>query len=277
METHFTLPTISDKQFFCFPESVGYNVRRADHSVTREAGTRNDYNIHFVTNGKGYVEIDGIAHTLQKGDAVLYFPLQAQRYYSDLGDPWDVRFVHFYGHLLKDFLIEKGLHRSQLWTMRQWKPLEQAFEALTAEMNENKFLYPSRLSMLTYGILTEFINQAVPLTPNKGSDNIDRIIQLLPDMQNSACLPFYLDEWADRAKVSTYYFCKLFRQATQMTPLTFITLCRIRHAKQMLLEHKEATIQQIARESGYPSVSYFNKRFMEQEGMTPSEYRNQYF
>lgn len=58
-----------------------------------------------------------------------------------------------------------------------------------------------------------------------------------------------------------------------MTPSEFVTRARLQRAKQRLLERREANIGEIALEAGYPSASYFNKRFQEHEGMTPTEYR----
>jgi AraC-like DNA-binding protein len=95
-------------------------------------------------------------------------------------------------------------------------------------------------------------------------------------MQSKACEPFELDYWAEQAGVSTYYFCRLFKRDTQMTPMEFITLCRLQLSKQLLLDHKEMTIKEIALKAGYPSISYFNKRFLKHEGMTPTNYRELY-
>ena len=61
-----------------------------------------------------------------------------------------------------------------------------------------------------------------------------------------------------------------------MSPLDFITLCRLQVSKQWLLERKHVPIREIAMDAGYPSVSYFNRRFLQQEGITPSEYRKLY-
>jgi AraC-like DNA-binding protein len=95
-------------------------------------------------------------------------------------------------------------------------------------------------------------------------------------MQQEAAEPFILEQWSERAGVSPHYFCKLFRSAMEMTPMDFITRCRLQMAKQWLLERKDTNIGQIAADVGYPSVSYFNKRFMEHEGMTPTVYRKLY-
>ncbi|MNI51951.1 HTH-type transcriptional regulator YesS [compost metagenome] len=120
------------------------------------------------------------------------------------------------------------------------------------------------------------MSYARPLTANRGTDAADRILKLLPLMQQRACEPFVLEEWSEQVGISVHYFCKLFRKITMMTPLDFITLCRMQMAKQWLLEQPSWTIKYIAKEAGYPSTSYFNQRFLAHEGKTPGEFRKLY-
>jgi AraC-like DNA-binding protein len=270
------LLTLPQNPFFCFPESVGNYWDHPEHFAMRTAGSLNNFNIHYVVSGKGYVEIDGKAHTLEAGEAVLYFPLQRQHYYSSKDDPWDIRWVHFYGTGLQDYMIERGFHKSQLWTIRQPAAWEQVHEELLVEAETHRMLRPTKLSALTYAVVAVFVEQAVPISGSKASSSGNRILELLPLMQQEATQPFILEQWAEQAGVSPYYFCKLFRSVMEMTPMDFITRCRLQMAKQWLLERKEANIGQIAGDAGYPSVSYFNKRFMEHEGMTPTLYRQLY-
>jgi AraC-like DNA-binding protein len=276
-QVHF--PTLLDQPFFCFPESVGRYTDDADHQVSREAGTLNNFNIHYVAGGRGFVEAEGKTYELRRGDAVLYFPMSRQRYYSSEDEPWDVLWLHYYGgEPLSSFFLERHMNVSPVWTLRQPAGWEEAHETLLAEAERSKLLRPTRLSALTYAVIAEFIAHAEPHTHGSFAtdDAYERIVRLLPVMQSDACRPFTLEHWAEQAGVSTYYFCKLFRKATQMTPMDFVTRCRLQAAKQWLLERKEAGIGAIARDAGYPSASYFNKRFLEYEGMTPSQYRKLY-
>jgi AraC-like DNA-binding protein len=265
------LPTLQSSAYFIFPESVGYYYEMPQHYVERPNGY-SSFSLHFIISGKGYVEKDGEVHTLQKGDAFLFAPFHKQHYYSSKDEPWAIKWVHFYGSKIKEFLFEQGF-LNNLWTLHRWSELEEAYEALLLEVEERGILRPSKLSSLTYAIIAEFMSCAIPHTANRGIESTDRIMNLLPRMQQKACEPFLLEEWAEQVGVSKHYFCKLFRKSTSMTPVSFITLCRIQAAKQLLIKQTKLNIKDIADQVGYPSTSYFNQRFLEHEGMKPSEYR----
>lgn len=276
MQRQAHLLTLPYHPYFCMPESIGHYAHWSEHNVNRGAGALNNFSIHVIISGKGYIEIDGVTHKLESGHAFLYFPLQRQRYYSDVDEPWNVRWVHFYGNGLQDYMLRIDSKRSHLWTLRHLEQWEAAHEELLSEAETYRMLRPHQLSVLTYRLLTLFAEQAAPMLQNKPSSSAHRIIELLPLMQEEACQPFQLEEWARLAGVTPYYFCKLFRSVMEMTPMEFITRCRLQTAKQWLLERPETAIGQIAEEAGYPSVSYFNKRFMSHEGMTPTAYRQLY-
>jgi AraC-like DNA-binding protein len=276
VQRQYLLPTLHDHEYMVLPESIGWYLDEPEHLVDRKVGTLNNFSIHFVVSGSGFVEMDGKQFSLKRGDAFLFFPMQEQHYYSSDHSPWSIRWVHFYGSVLHPFLSDKGFNRHSLWTVQHLQPLEEVHEQLLLEAENNSFLHLSRLSTLTYTFLMEFITNVVPRTSERKQEVDDRIQSLLPLMQSKACEPFELDFWAEQAGVSTYYFCRLFKRATQMTPMAFITLCRLQMSKQWLLDNKEMTIREIALKAGYPSISYFNKRFLQHEGMTPSDYRQLY-
>jgi len=271
MQRQCMLRTLQKSAYFIFPESVGNYYEMPQHYVKRPDGF-SSYSLHFIVSGKGYVEKDGVVHTLNRGDAFLYMPFHKQLYYSSKDEPWQIKWVHFYGARLKEFLFEHGFHNN-LWTLHRWSELEEAYEALLLEAEVNGILRPAKLSALAYAIIVEFMSCAIPHTANRGNESTDRIMNLLPLMQQKACKPFLLEEWAQQVGVSTHYFCKLFRKSTSMTPVSFITLCRMQAAKQLMIKQTKLNIKDIAEQTGYPSASYFNQRFLEHEGMKPSEYR----
>jgi AraC-like DNA-binding protein len=210
---------------------------------------------------------------LQQGDAFLYFPSEEQYYYADAEDPWEILWVHFTGKNLREFFIENGFHLSNVWTLKIWTNIKPSIIALLEEAEQFTILHPATISALTYGIIAEFIYQAEPLTANKGYSLYSRIVEILPRMRELSSRPFELKYWSDQLNISTYYFCKMFKKAIGMSPTNFITLCRLQKAKQLLKERRDLTVKQIAIEVGYPSICYFGRLFLENEGMTPAEYR----
>lgn len=276
MKRRIYLPVIHEHPYFCFPESVGWYTKHPNHRVQRESGELDNYNLHVVIGGKGYLVADGTTYTLQQGDAFLYFPLQEQHYYADSEDPWEVLWIHFNGRHIKELFVERGFHRTHVWTLKQWKHLHTSILSLLEEVEQYTILHPSVLSTLTYGIIAEFITQAIPLTPNKGYGLLDRVMGILPQMQELSGNPFDLQAWADRIGISKYYFCRIFKQAAGMAPTDFIKLCRLQKAKQLLLEKGDWTVKQVSLEVGYPSVSYFGRLFRENEGVSPEGYRGKH-
>ena len=67
-------------------------------------------------------------------------------------------------------------------------------------------------------------------------------------------------------------FSRFFKQATGRTFVSYVNELRIRHASRLLLETNRG-ISDIAAASGFPNISYFNRRFMAAKSTKPSAYR----
>ncbi|WP_339308125.1 helix-turn-helix domain-containing protein [Paenibacillus sp. FSL R5-0519] len=272
MYRQYFLPSFEEFNFFCFPHSLGKYTQPDNHNVLRSEGTR-DFSLHFIVEGKGFIEIEDTLYTLKKGDAFLHYPHQQMRYYTSSTEPWDIYWIQFNGSGLLEFMLERGFHESSVWCINNSNMLEQAYLELIKEMQQHKFMRPPKLSALTYSIIVEFVSSAIAFTTKRGNQNTDKIIKLLPLMQQMATRPFELEEWALKVDLTPNYFCSLFKRVTRMTPLSYITKCRIQYSKQLLLSSLDMAVKEVAISSGYTSISYFNKIFMQAEGLTPTKFR----
>lgn len=70
-------------------------------------------------------------------------------------------------------------------------------------------------------------------------------------------------------------FCHYFKKTTNRTFSNFVNHIRIGYASKMLIE-TDKNISELAFESGYNSLSNFNKRFRELKGLSPKQYRQKY-
>ncbi|MAS93196.1 MAG: hypothetical protein CMO55_08365 [Verrucomicrobiales bacterium] len=81
-----------------------------------------------------------------------------------------------------------------------------------------------------------------------------------------------LAEVAEHVGVSTFYFCKVFKKTSGMTLTEYVNRRRIEIAKLKLI-NPEARVIEIAYETGFQSLSQFNRSFRRYVGQAPTEYR----
>ncbi len=74
--------------------------------------------------------------------------------------------------------------------------------------------------------------------------------------------------------LSTAAFCRYFKRQTNMTFTDFVNQYRITQAKTMLLQDK--TVSEVCYETGFNSLSYFNKLFKKMNKENPSEFKKRY-
>ncbi len=82
-----------------------------------------------------------------------------------------------------------------------------------------------------------------------------------------------LEQLAQQAGLSPYYFSRLFRQTTGESPHQFVLGRRIEFARQLLTE-TDASLAQVALQSGFASQGHLSSVFKRRLGLTLRAYRN---
>lgn len=83
--------------------------------------------------------------------------------------------------------------------------------------------------------------------------------------------PIRLDTIADQAGLSPPAFCRYFKARTNKTFIDFVSEVRIGHACK-LLANNDLSISKVCYDSGFRTISNFNRQFREVTGQTPSQY-----
>ena len=78
---------------------------------------------------------------------------------------------------------------------------------------------------------------------------------------------------AGLVRLSTYYFCRAFKQSFGIPPHRYHTQRRIEQAKIMLAEQQQRSITEIAVILGFSETSSFTTAFRKVVGQTPSRYQ----
>ncbi len=75
---------------------------------------------------------------------------------------------------------------------------------------------------------------------------------------------------AEEVSLTVPAFCRYFKKSTHMTYTDFVNQYRINFAKKLLLQNK--TVTETCFESGFESLSYFNRVFKKLTGVVPSKF-----
>ena len=82
-----------------------------------------------------------------------------------------------------------------------------------------------------------------------------------------------VNELAERTAMVPQSFCRWFKKASGNSFITFLNTARVEMACQLLLT-TEMSIQQIAFDCGFESLSHFNRTFKTTKGRSPRNFRN---
>jgi AraC family transcriptional regulator len=98
---------------------------------------------------------------------------------------------------------------------------------------------------------------------------IERTISI---MWNRHAEPLSLEELADAAIFSKFYYSRIFRDVTGTSPGRFLSAIRLFMAKRHLLE-TASSVTDISYRVGYNSLGTFTSRFTRSVGISPAKYR----
>lgn len=117
--------------------------------------------------------------------------------------------------------------------------------------------------------LSNLINQLV-LAKNEGEPPL--IARAKQYMREHLSERLTLEDVASAVGVSSFYFCKLFKQSTGMTFTEYVNRKRVEWAKTALLK-PYARVTEVAFAVGYQSLSQFNRSFLKYAGESPTQHR----
>ena len=112
-------------------------------------------------------------------------------------------------------------------------------------------------------------NQLLIQQGNSESPAITRARQFITEHQAEE---LSLGRVAQAANMSSYYFCKMFKKATGVNFTNYLSRVRVEKAKSLLL-NPNARVSEVAFDSGFTSITNFNRTFKQLVGQSPSDYR----
>ncbi|MGO5210261.1 helix-turn-helix domain-containing protein, partial [Bacillota bacterium LCP21S3_D8] len=111
------------------------------------------------------------------------------------------------------------------------------------------------------------------LVPGKETERIHQVIdEIAQYLQQHCSESIRLDELSARFYISRSRMTYMFKQITGFTVVEYLSFVRVRRAEGLLCE-TDLSITEIAGETGFGNVTYFERVFRTATGLAPLQYR----
>lgn len=231
------------------------------------------------------VEIDHTAHTLKEGD-IFIVPAGVLHTLRAPSSGSRMILLFDYGLLCNvqglDSLLH-SLHPFALISASAYPALNEKLRKILLEVEEEYQKKPPFTEAYIYSLIIQFFallgrtsfsaeNRFPGITVHKQHEYVEKFMEVCNYISEHCTENITLDDLADLSGFSRFHFSRLFKQFAGMSCYDYLIQKRITHAEQLLIQ-PDVSITEAALQSGFGSISSFNRIFKNKKGCTPSEYR----
>lgn len=251
-----------------------YGAEQCDKGYSFGPTIRNNYVLHFITNGKGKISINGETTALVAGDIFVLPKNQSIFYQADENEPWTYTWVGFSGSRAETILSQtRLLEKYYLHSHLESEILKKMIDINQTEVQSlpmiTELILIGHLNQLLAALIQEFPNESLKESSTLAKNYVHHAIKLIHSQYNS---PIKVNEIADHLALSRSYLYKIFKQETGYSIKDYIVQVKMNHACQLLV-HPELSITEIAHSVGYFDPLAFSNAFKNLHRMSPSDYR----
>lgn len=233
--------------------------------------------LFFVTGGMGQFQIEDQLHPVTVGDMVIINPNVNHTEVGYNSNPLEYIVIGADGlelsHAQEDssnyrIINCQNLRDKILFYLHQMlkeiNTKETGYETICQDLME--------ILLITLSRQTDFSAALTPI--EKKSTRLCTLVKRYIDAHFKENID--LEHLSKVTHVSKYHLVHAFSKEYGISPMSYLTTCRIEEAKQ-LLKNDDYTLAVISRMLGFSSPSYFSQTFKKNTGESPNEYRKRQY
>ncbi len=261
----YHLPSGIARETFLYPMYLGRFYCDKDYYVSRNR--LDSFLFMYVVSGSGFAEIGSSRYHLHQGSAILIDCYQPHKYFTN--GNWDILWVHFDGISARKY-YEYATQKKQLVHSRNPYKMAQPLYKLLDLFIDQTPKEEALLGKYITDILTEFIGCANE--DNFSKSQVLHIDETMKYIAENLHRDISLEQLADQAMLSPFYFSRLFKKETGFTPHQYVIAVRLDYSR-YLLRTSKLSIKEVAFRCGFHSESSYCTSFRKTFGTTPTQYR----
>ena len=231
------------------------------------------YELYYLDAGERYHIVNDRLLKVQAGDCIIFPPHTMHMSYGDKDVPFSRAVLYFTPDMvMSDRLQEQLMAASTVFRPdeQQWRALRRIIYHMLEENDASAEYRDEEMIALLNQVLIQILRTG---QVSAGVERRNRITGVIHYIHQNYAHEITLSELSAEFYVSSYYLCREFKKSTGRTIVEYIQGTRIMNAKRLFME-TDKNVSEVAAETGFSSLTHFNRVYKSLEGENPSEYRN---
>lgn len=234
----------------------GYFLKRASYD---------SFLLMLITDGECTVTVNDTVTRASRGSIVLIDCYKPHQYESQTG--WKSLWLHFDGPLARPYYEQITSRLGTVFLHPNFLGIQYSLEKIYQNFKNSLPVNEPQISSLITSMLNDILDYK-----NPGDSSPLFLKETINYINEHFSEKIHLQDLAEKASLSQYYFTRVFTKETGMTPYQYLIAARLSFSK-LLLKSSDFSIKEIAFRSGFSDESHFCSCFKKWEHLTPSEYR----
>ncbi len=265
----FATPSPAHQAVFYTVPRAGHLIAGPEHHIRREHFPGHE--LILCLRGRGWVRVAGRICQVKRGDFVWINCHRPHEHGAIRADPWEVFWVRIEGPRLEQMCSILTAQASPIFDRFDRAAAVPVFRELFQLIASNAPEAPAlihaavaRLLALAFCARQHHVDTD-PVVPPVLSKPVERMKLFYFERHTVAGL-------ANLAGMSPTHFARVFKTAFGTSPIDWLRRERISQAKRRLAE-TDASIKEIAEQTGFTDRYFFSKDFKRHTGLTPRAFR----
>lgn len=255
-----------------------YGFEECAPSYSFGPAIRDNYVIHYISQGKGTFYYKNQEIPLSAGDLFLLKPNETTFYQADSEDPWAYYWIGIGGNKADLYFALSNLGEIaylQQDSMLSTSTIAKQIIQLITQAEEKEQTTGNQLELLSQAY--QLLYELSVLSPNSSSHELSQAEKICQECRHTIEKHYNIDglsisSIARKLNVNRSYLTTLFKKYYHITPKDYLLQTRMKRAKQ-LLESTEEPIKVISYSVGYLDPLYFSKAFKDFYSVSPTQFR----
>lgn len=248
------------------PVVCGWQECHSGHSFG--PAIREYYLIHYIMEGKGFFERQGIVYKLGKGNMFLIRPHELTFYKADLENPWFYVWIGFSGALAEELIDGSGFDKNPIVYSPSCAFIFKNMIS-ASKLGQSAEIYLCGLIFELFARLKEENNVsscAAQIYARRAENYI----------QSNYMYDISVAGIAKMLGIDRRYLYRIFVEYIGTSPQKYILKYRLSKAAELLSQY-DCLVSEAARSCGYKDTFNFSNMFKKEYGISPSEYKRKFY